>query len=71
MRTLATRLGVVPGALYHNVHNKEQLHDLVLDGAGAELVPAAHARGATDHNHPTMRRPTVCGSCMTPAEVTR
>jgi AcrR family transcriptional regulator len=25
MRTLAARLGVVPGALYHHVRNKEQL----------------------------------------------
>src|SRR6266487_4307141 len=33
MRTLAARLGVVPGALYHHVRNKEQLHDLVLDAA--------------------------------------
>ena len=32
MRALATRLGVVPGALYRHVRNKEQLHDLVLDG---------------------------------------
>src|SRR6266571_2771614 len=37
MRTLATRLGVVPGALYHHVRNKEQLHDLVLDGVLAEV----------------------------------
>src|SRR6266511_488512 len=32
MRTLATRLGVVPGALYRHVRNKEQLQDLVLEG---------------------------------------
>jgi AcrR family transcriptional regulator len=37
MRALATRLGVVPGALYRHVRNKEQLHDLVLDGALAEV----------------------------------
>src|SRR6266487_770958 len=37
MRTLAARLGVVPGALYHHVRNKEQLHDLVLDAALAEV----------------------------------
>jgi AcrR family transcriptional regulator len=52
MRTLATRLGVVPGALYRHVRNKEQLHDLVHDGALAEvdtnldpspaMDPAAH-----------------------------
>jgi AcrR family transcriptional regulator len=37
MRTLAARLGVVPGALYHHVRNKQQLHDLVLDGVLAEV----------------------------------
>jgi AcrR family transcriptional regulator len=37
MRTLAVRLGVVPGALYRHVRNKEQLQDLVLDGVLAEV----------------------------------
>jgi len=37
MRSLATRLGVVPGALYRHVHNKDQLQDLVLDGVLAEV----------------------------------
>ena len=37
MRTLALRLGVVPGALYRHVRNKEQLQDLVLDGVLAEV----------------------------------
>ncbi len=37
MRTLAARLGVVPGALYHHVRNKEQLQDLVLDAVLAEV----------------------------------
>jgi AcrR family transcriptional regulator len=37
MRRLATRLGVVPGALYHHVRNKQQLQDLVLDNVLAEL----------------------------------
>jgi len=37
MRSLAARLGVVPGALYHHVRNKEQLQDLVLDGVLAEI----------------------------------
>ena len=37
MRRLATRLGVVPGALYHHVRNKQQLHDLLLDGVLAEV----------------------------------
>jgi AcrR family transcriptional regulator len=37
MRTLATRLGVVPGALYRHVRNKEQLQDLILDGVLAEV----------------------------------
>jgi AcrR family transcriptional regulator len=37
MRSLAARLGVVPGALYNHVRNKDQLHDLVLDGVLAEV----------------------------------
>jgi AcrR family transcriptional regulator len=37
MRTLAARLGVVPGALYRHVRKKEQLQDLVLDGVLAEV----------------------------------
>jgi len=37
MRDLAGRLGVVPAALYRHVRNKEQLHDLVLDGVLAEV----------------------------------
>ena len=37
MRTLAARLGVVPGALYRHVRNKQQLQDLVLDGVLAEV----------------------------------
>jgi TetR/AcrR family transcriptional regulator, tetracycline repressor protein len=37
MRTLAARLGVVPGALYRHVRNKEQLQDLVLDAVLAEV----------------------------------
>jgi TetR/AcrR family tetracycline transcriptional repressor len=37
MRALAIRLGVVPGALYRHVRNKEQLYDLVLDGVLAEV----------------------------------
>jgi len=37
MRGLATRLGVVPGALYRHVRSKEQLLDLVVDGVLAEV----------------------------------
>ena len=37
MRALATRLEVVPAALYRHVRNKEQLYDLVLDGVLAEV----------------------------------
>ena len=37
MRSLAARLGVVPGALYHHVGNKQQLQDLVLDSVLAEV----------------------------------
>ena len=34
---VAARLGVVPGALYNHVRNKQQLQDLVLDGVLAEV----------------------------------
>jgi AcrR family transcriptional regulator len=34
---LAARLGVVPGAVYRHVRNKQQLQDLVLDGVLAEV----------------------------------
>jgi AcrR family transcriptional regulator len=37
MRALATRLGVVPAALYRHVTSKEQLHDLILDRVLAEV----------------------------------
>ena len=37
MRALATRLGVVPAALYRHVTSKDQLYDLVLDGVLAEV----------------------------------
>jgi len=37
MRRLAAHLEVVPGALYHHVRNKQQLHDLVLDNVLAEV----------------------------------
>jgi TetR/AcrR family tetracycline transcriptional repressor len=37
MRALAARLGVVPGALYRHVRNKEQLYDLILDAVLAEI----------------------------------
>jgi AcrR family transcriptional regulator len=37
MRSLATRLGVVPGAVYHHVRNKQQLQDLLLDSVLAEI----------------------------------
>src|ERR1700745_1325476 len=37
MRALATRLGVVPAALYRHVRSKEQLYDLVLDRVLAEV----------------------------------
>jgi AcrR family transcriptional regulator len=37
MRSLATRLAVVPGALYRHVRNKEQLQDLVLDEILADV----------------------------------
>jgi len=37
MRGLAGRLGVVPGAVYRHVANKQQLLDLLLDGVLAEI----------------------------------
>ena len=37
MRALATRLGVVPAALYRHVGSKDQLYDLILDGVLAEV----------------------------------
>ncbi|HLK78154.1 MAG TPA: TetR/AcrR family transcriptional regulator [Streptosporangiaceae bacterium] len=37
MRTLATRLGVVPAALYRHVTSKDELYDLILDGVLAEV----------------------------------
>lgn len=66
MRALAARLGVVPGALYRHVRNKEQLHDLVLDEVLAEVdcevdqnlawteqvKVLAHRLGKVLENHP-------------------
>ena len=37
MRSLAARLGVVPGAVYHHVRNKQELQDLLLDSVLAEI----------------------------------
>src|SRR5829696_7635193 len=49
MRRLATRLGVVPGAVYHHVRNKQQLQDLVLDNVLAEaLLAPLQAAGFPD-----------------------
>jgi TetR/AcrR family tetracycline transcriptional repressor len=49
MRSLAARLGVVPGAVYRHVRNKQQLMDLLLDGVLAEmdfdLDPSLNPRG--------------------------
>jgi AcrR family transcriptional regulator len=49
MPTLATRLGVVPAALYRHVHSKEQLYDRILDGVPAgvdcQAVPALPRTG--------------------------
>ena len=44
MRALATRLGVVPAALYRHVRSKEQLLDLVADGVLAEVDCQAEPR---------------------------
>jgi TetR/AcrR family tetracycline transcriptional repressor len=37
MRGLAARLGVVPGAVYRHIRNKQQLQDLLIDGVLAEI----------------------------------
>src|SRR5512132_3735016 len=37
MRSLAARLGAVPGALYHHVRNKQQPQELLLNGVLAEV----------------------------------
>jgi AcrR family transcriptional regulator len=66
MRGLADRLGVVPGALYRHVRNKEQLYDLILDAVLAEVdcrtdpalpwtaqaAALAHRLRAVLENHP-------------------
>src|ERR1700678_3612750 len=66
MRALAARLGVVPGALYRHVRNKEQLYDLILDAVLAEVdsradpaqpwtgqvTALAHRLRAVLENHP-------------------
>ena len=62
MRALATRLGVVPAALYRHVRNKEQLHDLVLDGVLAEVDyqidhSLAWTEQVTDARAPAAHRP--------------
>jgi AcrR family transcriptional regulator len=53
MRGLAARLGVVPGALYRHVPNKDRLQDLVLDGVLAEIDCAV------DHTLPWTEQITV------------
>jgi AcrR family transcriptional regulator len=66
MRGLATRLGVVPGALYRHVRNKEQLYDLILDAVltevdcradpaqpwAGQVTTLAQCLRATVENHP-------------------
>ena len=66
MRALASRLGVVPGALYRHVRSKEQLYDLILDAVLAEVdcqtdpalpwtaqvTALAHRLRAVLENHP-------------------
>jgi AcrR family transcriptional regulator len=66
MRALAARLGVVPGALYRYVRNKEQLYDFVLDAVLGEadcrsdaaapwrgqVISLAHRLRAVLESHP-------------------
>src|SRR5580693_2195927 len=57
MRGLAARLGVVPGALYRHVRNKEQLCDLAVDGVLAEIgTQADHALAWPDRIKTLARR---------------
>src|SRR6266508_1119375 len=49
MRSLAARLGVVPGALYRHVRNKEQLQDLVLDAVPEAFLEPLQAAGFDEH----------------------
>ena len=60
MRALATRLGVVPGALYRHVHGKEQLYDLILDAVLGEVDCRTDPAAALDR---AGRRPraAACG----------
>jgi AcrR family transcriptional regulator len=44
MRSLAGRLGVVPGAVYRHIRNKQQLQDLLLDGVLAEITSTSTPR---------------------------
>src|SRR5258708_33058290 len=57
MRALAARLGVVPGAIYRHVRNKEQLRDLVVDEVLAEVdCQADHALSWTEQVKVLARR---------------
>src|SRR5258708_18900392 len=57
MRALAARLGVVPGAIYRHVRNKEQLRDLVVDEVLAEVDGQAdHALSWTEQVKVLARR---------------
>jgi AcrR family transcriptional regulator len=44
MRALASRLGVVPGALYRHVRSKEQLYDLILGFALSDPTSPSEQR---------------------------
>jgi AcrR family transcriptional regulator len=74
MRALAARLGVVPGALYHHVRNKQQLQDLLLDNVLAEVqVDLDPSRAWTEQlkvlahrlRHVLERHPGVAGILKT------
>jgi AcrR family transcriptional regulator len=57
MRALATRLGVVPGALYRHVRSKEQLCDLAVDSVLAEVdTRPGRARDWTERVRALARR---------------
>jgi len=67
MRALATRLGVVPAALYRHVGSKEQLYDLVLDRVLAEVDCQADPLSRGPGRSPRSRAGCGPSSKTTPA----
>ena len=84
MRALATRLGVVPAALYRHVRGKDQLYDLILDAVLAEVdcqadpalpwtgqvTALAHRLRAVLENHPGIAALLKARDPISPASLT-